>query len=202
MAENNAQTTPASPGSPFAPKNKPAVEPDRAHMPMGEEFDKAKWTLPPWQPVAVALGIVAIIVVGLMFATKAKPPASGGIGDVVAVTAPPGDNVLVAINVNLHNTTEKSLWIHTLKATVKTDKGEFTDEAANAVDYDRYYQGFPDLKQHALEPLKTETKIQPGTEARGTVIFGFPVTKDDFDKRKSITVTVQPYDRPPVVLTK
>ncbi len=213
MADENPQTAPPTPpvpapaGSPPATASqpgakKPEVEPDRAHMPWTEEFDKPKWTLPPWQPVVVALVIVAIVAGIVAFLTRSRPPASGGIDDVVAVSVAPGDNVLVAINVSLHNTTEKPLWIHTLHATLNTAKGDFSDNAASAVDFDRYYQGFPDLKQHALEPLKTETKIPPGGQASGTMIFGFPVTKDEFDQRKSITITVQPYDAPAVVLTK
>jgi hypothetical protein len=203
MPDSNTPATPLTPPPPARPAvKKPEAEPDRAHMPWTEEFDKPKWTLPPWQPVAVALVIVAVIAAIIAYGTRSRPPASGSIGDVVAVTVPPGDNVLVAINVNLRNTTEKPLWIHTLRATVKTAKGDFSDDAANAVDFDRYYQGFPDLKQHALEPLKTEAKIPPGSEASGTMIFNFPVTKEEFDQRQSLTVIVQPYDRPAVVLKK
>jgi hypothetical protein len=43
----------------------------------------------------------------------------------------------------------------------------------------------------------------PGTQQKGTIIVSFPVAKDAFDKRKSISVTIQPYDQPlPIVLTK
>jgi len=34
-------------------------------------------------------------------------------------------------------------------------------------------------------------------------VVSFPVTKQAFDERKSLTVTIQPYDQPlPVILTK
>jgi hypothetical protein len=48
-----------------------------------------------------------------------------------------------------------------------------------------------------------ETKIRPGNETHGTVIVSFPVNQDDFNKRQSLSVEIQPYDQPlPVVLTK
>ncbi len=198
MPENNAQTEPKLPPL----HAKVPAEIDRAHMPMGEDFDKPRWTLPPWQPVVIALVVVGIIVGILSWLIRAKPPASGAVGDVIAVTAPPGDNVLVAINVTLHNTSDKPLWIHTIKAQIATDKGDFSDEAASFVDFQRYFDAFPDLKSHAQEPLKPDTKMAPGTDAGGTFIVSFPVPKDEFDKRKSLTVTIQPYDRPPVILKK
>ena len=104
--------------------------------------------------------------------------------------------VLVAVNVTVHNSGEKPLWIHDIKATLKTDGGEFTDVAASAVDYDRYFQAFPTLKEHALAAIPPETKIPIGGQAQGTVVVSFPVTQDGFDKRKSLSVVIQPYDQP------
>ncbi len=195
MPENNAQLKPAP-----VPK-KDAEDYDRAHVPMEEEFDKAKWTLPPWQPVIVALVIVAVIVGILSWVTKVKPQGKATIDNINAVQTA-GDNVMVAINVTLRNAGEKPLWIHDIKAQLKTDKGEFSDEAAPAVDVARYYQAFPDLKQNTVPALLPEAKIAPGAQQQGTLVFSFPVSKDQFDKRKSLTVTIQPYDQKPVVLTK
>ena len=87
--------------------------------------------------------------------------------------------------------------------TIKTDSGEFSDEAASALDFDRFFQAFPTLKEHALTAIPPETKIPPGGQAQGTVVVRFPVTQDGFDKRKSLSVVIQPYDQPlPVVLTR
>jgi hypothetical protein len=171
MPENNAQLKPTS-----VPQ-KDAADYDRAHVPMAEEFDKAKWTLPPWQPVVVALVVVAIVVGLLAWLTRAKPQGKATI-DNINVVQLQGDNVLVAVNVTLHNAGEKALVIHDIKAQVKTDKGDF------------------------LPALLPETIIAPRTQQAGTTVFSFPVTKDLFDKRKSITLTIQPYDQKAVVLTK
>jgi len=203
MPDNHPLGTSPAPMPPAAPRRgKPADEPvDRAHMPMSEEFDKAKWTLPPWQPVVVALAIVGVIIAVFSFATRAKPQGDGRIDNAVAVSIPPGDSVLVAVNVTLNNTGRKALWIHDIKGQLKTDKGEWSDNAATAVDSERYFQAFPDLKQNAQPVLKPEDKLAVGGQQKATVVFSFPVSKDQFDSRKALSVTVQPYDQPrPVVL--
>ena len=111
--------------------------------------------------------------------------------------------VMVAINVSFQNNGVKSYWIHTIKADLDTTTGSFTDDAASPADFDRYFQAFPVLKQHALAPLEREAKINPGGRIAGTVIVTFPVTPDAFANRKSLKVTIQPYDQPvPLVLTK
>jgi hypothetical protein len=209
MPENDTPTTPQSTSTPppaparpaaAAPK-KPAADYDRAHVPMGEEFDKAKWTMPPWQPVVIALVVVGLIVGIIAYFNRAKPAATGGIDEVTAV-AVPGDSVMAAINVHFGNSSQYLIKVHSIKATVQTSKGEFNDEAANASDYQRYYQAFPDLKQNAKTPLMQDARIAPGANGIGTIIVSFPITKDVFDSRQSLTVTVEPYDGLPIVLKK
>src|SRR4029077_11500143 len=124
--------------------------------------------------------------------------------DNIAVAEIPDQHaVMVAVNITLHNSGEKSLWVHDIKAKIATDGGEFTDEAASAVDFDRYFQAFPVLKEHALAAIPPETKIPPGGQAQGTVGVSFPVTQAEFNARQSLSVVIQPYDQPlPLVLTK
>jgi hypothetical protein len=43
-------------------------------------------------------------------------------------------------------------------------------------------------------------KIPPGGEQKGTVLVSFPVTKEQFDARKELNVTIEPYDQNPIVL--
>ena len=43
----------------------------------------------------------------------------------------------------------------------------------------------------------------PGGQIKGTIIVSFPITPDAFASRKSLKVTIQPYDQPvPLVLVK
>ena len=170
---------------------------------IGEEFGTAKRNLPPAKIVAVTLAAAALIVGVWAFLQRAKPQGGGSVDNIAAAEIPDQHAVLVAVNLTVHNSGEKPLWIHDIKATIKTDSGEFTDVAASAVDFDRYFQAFPTLKTNALAALPPETKIPPGGQAQGTVVVSFPVTQDGFDKRKSLSVVIQPYDQPlPLVLTR
>ena len=181
------------------------AQPPSAPIPfdISQEFGTAKRNLPPAKVVVIALACVLVIVAIYALTHRAKPQGGGSIDDITSAEIPNQNQVMTAINITLRNTGEKPLWIHDIKATLKTDAGEFSDESASAVDFDRYFQAFPALGNRAGTPITPETKIPVGTAAQGTVIFSFPVNQDGFEKRKSLTVTIQPYDQPlPIVLAK
>lgn len=170
---------------------------------IGEEFGTAKRNLPPAN--IVAIGVALVLVVGAIgfYLGRAKPQGAGSIDNIASAEVPNQNMTLVAITVTLRNTGEKPLWIHSVQGRLSTDAGEFTDVPVSAVDFDRYFQAFPVLKDHSGPALIAETKLAPGEETHGTVIVSFPVTQDGFDKRKSVSVAVQPYDQPvPIVLTR
>jgi len=169
---------------------------------IGDEFGTARRNLPPAGIVLICIAAVAVIVGIFAFTERPKPQGAGSI-DLVAAADVPGQNmILAAITMTLRNTAQRPLWIHTLKAQLTTaDDKTFEDEAASAVDLDRYFQAFPALKEGSEPPLSPETKLLAGTERRGVIIVGFKVTKEAFDQRKSLIVTIQPYDQPlPIVL--
>ena len=179
------------------PQNK--TEYDAGHVPITEEFDSAKRTLPPVAPVAIALVVVAIVVGVIAYLNRAKPVAQGGI-DTVYFSEPAGmANGMVLLQVTLRNVGSKTLYIKAIKANLKTDQ-ELSDDAASPSDYDRYFMAYPDLKEHATQPLVAEMKIAPGAEQKGTVLVSFPVTREQFDVRKDLNVTIEPYDQNPIVL--
>ena len=171
---------------------------------IGDEFGTARRNLPPAGIVLICIAAVAVIVGIFAFKQRAKPQGAGSIDFVTAVEVPDQNLILSAVTITLHNPGERPLWIRTLKARLTTADGKtFDDEAASGVDLDRYAQSFPVLKENAQPPLFPETKIMGGREQKGTIVVSFPVTKQVFDERKSLTVTIQPYDQPlPVVLTK
>jgi len=195
------------PAAPQPPINRPVVvkKPeaplDPAHVPMTEEFDRAKWTLPPAGIVLIGIAIVAVVAGLLLFTNRAKPVIGGGITNVSAVQLQ-DNTVLVAVQLNISNTTPKQWYIESINATVKTDQGEQTDNAAPAVDSQRYFQAFPALGQAGTQVLQFDQKLAPGQQETGTVVFSFPITKDQFDQRKSLTVTIHPFDNLPVTFTK
>ena len=181
-------SAPSEPGTPF-------------HI--GEEFGTAKKNLPPVKIVLIGVAVIAVIAIVASLVQRPHSAATGSIDDVVSVEIPDQNLMMVAVNVSFQNNGTKPYWIHTIKADLDTASGSFSDDAASPADFDRYFQAFPTLKQHARDPLQREAKINPGGHTKGTIIVAFPVTPDAFANRKSLKVTIQPYDQPvPLVLTK
>jgi hypothetical protein len=186
-------TPPAPPASP-EPKPLPHLE---------EEFGTANKTLPPTK--IVLIGVAAVVIVALIWAVIQRPQSSatGTIDDIFSVEVPNQNSMMVGINVSIHNHGEKPFWIKEIEVDLDTGSTKLTDDAASAVDFDRYFQAFPALKEHALPALKRETMLEPNADAKGTIIVSFPVTPDVFANRKSMTVTIRPYDQPKsLVITK
>lgn len=174
---------------------------DAGHVPITEELDSPKWTLPPVVPVLIALVGVAIVVGILAFSNRQKPSATGDITKVVS--ADMSENVLVAVDLKFDNATEGKLWIKNISSELEAPDGKkYTDTAAPSVDVDRYLQAFPVLAEAKLEPLKEEMQIPAKGSQAGMVVFSYPVNKTAFDSRKSLSVRVDFYDRPAMVLKK
>jgi hypothetical protein len=205
LVYNHRMSDPASdPASASYTPAKPSPQPNTGvtDFRIGEEFGTAKRNLPPVGIVIICIAAIAIVVGIFAFVQRPKPQGTGSINLVTAAEVPGQSMVLVAITMTLRNAATRPLWIHSLQAELTTaDGNHLEDEAASAVDFDRYYQAFPALKESSEPPLTPETKLSAGSEQRGTIIVGFKVTKQAFDQRKSLTVTIQPYDQPvPIIL--
>src|SRR6266852_1687278 len=194
-------SSPSSTPPPPAPEP-PSTPNEQTDFNIGEEYGMARKSLPPAGIVAVCLAVIVAIAAAYALTHRAHPLSSGSIGDIVSVPVPGQDMVMVAVNVSVQNNSEKPSWIHTIQASLDTGNSKLTDDAAPAVDAQRYFEAFPDLKAHALEILTAETRMNPGEKISGTVVVSFPVKADVFAARKSLTVTVAPYDELPVVMTK
>ncbi len=164
-----------------------------------DEFGTATRNLPPAAPVAIALVLVAIAIGIVAWTQRAKPAAQGSIDGAWFSQPANMPDPMILIEVSVSNVSQKPLYINTIKAGIKTDQGELSDDAASAGDYDRYLQAYPDLAGHG-RPLQVETKIPPGGEQKGTVLVTFPIGQQQFEARKDLTVTIQPYDQKPIVL--
>lgn len=196
MADETPTTPPVAPSEPAPPLPPTKFE-------IGEEFGTAKKNLPPVRIVAIGVGIIVVVWAIAAFLERPKPGGAGAIDQIASVEIPDQGAVMVAINVSFQNNGEKPLWIHTIQAELQTASGSFTDDAASPADFDRYYRAFPVLKEHAIEPLQREARINPGGIGKGTIIVTFPVTPEAFAGRKLLKVMIQPYDQPvPVVLSK
>lgn len=194
MTENAPQPPPPKP----PPSQLPP--PDAGHIPMTEEMDGARWTLPSIVPLLIAFAAVALIAGGYYWLGKPKSVSSGAIREVVAAEQPDKASVLVLVRVMVENKGEKPFWVRAMRVQLKTSQGEWTDEAASVVDHDRYFQAFPELAAHRAPALRVETRIPRGNNQEGILIVGFPVSKQAFEQRQSLTVTVDAYDQPSLVL--
>src|SRR6478736_1553283 len=196
----NPQPTSSQPSASPSVAPQAASQPGAGHIPMTEEMDSAKWTLPPIVPLLVAAVLVAIVVSVVVLSNRTKPSASLAITK-VASAAQEG-NTMVAIQIKLDNQVEGPLWIKGIRAEVETADGKkYEDTAAPGMDGPRYMQAFPALEEAKADWLKEELKIPTKTSFNGVAIFSYPVDKTAFDARKQVTLRIQLYDRPTLVAT-
>ena len=195
---------PETPNSPQPAKTEqPASsqQPAPGRIPMAEEFDSAKWTLPPLVPILIAVAAVAIVVAVVAFSNRATPIANGDI--VKVVSADQQGNTMVAVQVRMENKIPKQLWIKDIRSELETADGKkYPDHASPAGDVERYLRAFPELQAAQADTLREELKIPVGGSFTGTTVFSYPVSKEAFDARKSLTVRIQMYDQPTLVLTE
>jgi hypothetical protein len=179
------------------------VPPDRpTDFDISEEYGTARKNLPPAGILLICVAVVAVIVAAYVLTHRAHTVNAGSIDDVVAVQMPGQEMVMVAVNVSIHNNEEKPIWIKAIQVTADAGGSKQTDDAAPAVDAQRYLQAVPELKQHALNFLTPETQVNAMSKLTGTIIVTFPVKADAFAARKSLSVSITPYDELPIVMTK
>lgn len=192
--------------TPTPPSNQPNAKPtsspqaaqNAGHIPITEEMDSAKWTLPPIVPLLVAMVLVGILVAVVVLSNRTKPSASLAITKVAS--ADQQGNTMVAIQVKLDNQVEGPLWIKDIHAEVEMQDGKkYSDMAAPSVDAPRYMEAFPPLADARADWLKEDLKIPTKTSFNGVAIFSYPIDKVAFDKRKQVTLRIQLYDRPTLV---
>src|SRR5262245_21639657 len=120
---------------------KPTTEHDAGHVPMSEELDRAKWTLPPIVPVLIAAGLVPLVVVTFGLPMHGKPVAAGTV--VKLTTAEQEGNTMVGVQVKRDNKIENLISIKDISSELKTaDGNKYPDHAAPDMDAGRYLQAF------------------------------------------------------------
>jgi hypothetical protein len=207
--------------SPANPPIKPEERrPDAGHIPMSEELDSARWSLPPIMPVVIAAAVLGLIL-GTYLVSSKKPPTSTGLAlRVVAMplhtessgSIMPGgegtldrdvektDSVMVNIVLNVKNAIQRPMYLKNVQGKLVTDKGEYNDDAAPASDYERIVLAYPEINIPGNKPLRSESTILPNADQQGVVVFSFPITREEWDKRKSLQAQVNFYDHAPLVI--
>lgn len=195
VAPSTTAQNPAAAASPATPAG-PTIN-------IGEEYGTAKKNLPPTKIVLIAIGAVVVVVLIASFLKRAKPQGSGSLDNVVAVEIPDQKSTMVALTFTLHNGSDKALYVRELQGKVTTSSGESTADTVSSVDFDRYFQAFPGLKNGSQMPLVPEVRLEVGQSVNRTIIVVFPIPLDAFNQRKSLSAVIWPYNYTvPIVLTK
>lgn len=189
--------------TPTPPPQTPPAPPAGPTINIGEEYGTAKKNLPPAKIVLIAIAGVVVIVLIASFLKRAQPQGSGSLDNVVAVEIPGQNSILAALTFTLHNSSDKALYIRELQGSVKTASGDSKGDAVSAVDFDRFFQAFPALKNGAQPALAPEVRIEVGQTVSRTIIVPFSITLDAFNQRKSVSVIIWAYNQTePLTLSK
>lgn len=176
--------------SPELPPVPTPPEPDAAHIPMTEEFDSFKHTMPNAVPIVAAMLLVVLVIGFLAYLLRAKPVVTGSVDEVFAVTIPTQNSSLAIVNVSFRNVTKEPLRLLNVSVTAHAKGSDFKDDLGSVADYPRYFQAFPALQQHARTALLRDLKVAPTQTASGSVIVSLPLTQQELDARDSLTVTL------------
>ncbi len=182
-----------------SPTNPP--EPNAGQVPMTEEFDSFKHTLPNALPVVVAMLLVVVVVGILAYVLRAKPVATGSIDEAFAATLPNQNSSLVIVTLSFQNVTEKPLRLLNVNVAVHAKGADFNDDFGSVTDFPRYFQALPALEQHARSGLVRDAKLAPMEKLTGSVIVSLPLKQEEFDARDSLTATLKFADHAPVKIS-
>jgi hypothetical protein len=159
--------------------------------------------------VLIALIISALVVVVWVRFGRKTPVATGDIARISiypvqaritgGAAGTPGmqgqdeivNQLLVFAHVRLHNPNSGPITIVDDWAVVTLPDGETRhSEAASQVDFNKVFLAYPQLAPVRMDPLRRDLQIQPGQSVDGLVVFSYPLSREDWDKRKSMQVTL------------
>ncbi len=101
------------------------------------------------------------------------------------------DQMLVLAHVRLHNPNQQPIRLEDDWAVVTLPDGETRRSlAANSSDFDKVFLAYPQLAPLRMEPLRRDTVVQPGQTVDGLLVFSYPLSRKDWDARKSMQVTL------------
>jgi hypothetical protein len=192
-------------------------DPVHEHDALSEGEDLAKGSSHPvWATLVAAVVVTAAIAGFIMYAHK-PPIAAGEVTQVWAHGVHTLDNpidangvqykpetfdqVLVFANLRIRNQSDKPIVLRNMLTNATFDDGVHSSYTATAVDYDRIFIAYPELKGLHGQPLVRETVIQPGQVAAGMIVSSFHVTKAQWDAHKNLNYTVQFQYHPDITLT-
>jgi len=162
----------------------------------------------PLLRILIAVVILVAVIGGYVYFNERPPVATG---EVVHVTAYPVhrvsdgalalnpsaakventfDEIIVVAEVRLHNQSNGPIFLSDMSALVSQPNEEDRSLAATASDYNRVFIAYPELLPMKQQPLLRDITIPAGETVEGQLIFNYPLTKEQWDLRRSLDITV------------
>jgi hypothetical protein len=157
--------------------------------------------------VLMALVLVVAAIGAYVYFGEKPPVAAGEIVHLTAVpihhesTTPeaagmPGqdesyDQVLVMAQVKLHNQSQGPLFLREMfAALILPDDLERRSLAVNRTDFARAFIAYPQLLPLKGDPIVRDITIEAGQTVEGMMLFPFPITREQYDKKRSLDINV------------
>jgi hypothetical protein len=165
----------------------------------------------------VAFVVVTIGITLFLMANRVPPVAAGEVTQVWAhnvhtltspidangVQAPDEqfDQVLVLAQVHVRNQSKDPIVLKDMLTNATFEDGIHSSYAATALDYDRIFIAYPELKSLHGKTLIRETILAPGQQLDGTIISSFHVSKAQWAAHKDLNFSIQFKYHPDLILT-
>ncbi len=167
----------------------------------------------------LAAAVIVIVLIGAYIYVNEKPPVVAG--EILHLTAYPihreskanqfatqsiapvetkFDEIIVIADVRLHNQSEGPVFLADMSALLKLPTEEDRSIAAGTVDFNRVFVAYPALAPMKQQQLLRDITIPAGATAEGQLVFNYPITKEQWDQRQSLEVTLSFTHRKDVVL--
>jgi hypothetical protein len=170
--------------------------------------------------IILAAIIIVVVITALYVYTGEKPPAATG--QIVSLETFPVhsqlrvgegaqgiqggmetyDQLLVLTQVKIHNQANIPLFLRDISANLDLNNGDSQrSSAASRTDFQNVFVAYPQLASFKQNPLPYDLTLQPGQTAEGLVIFHYPVTKDQWDNRRSFHTVISFQYQPDLLLS-
>jgi hypothetical protein len=192
-------------------------DPVHDHDASAEGEDLAKGSSYLLWTTLIAFVVVSVSITLFLMANRVPPVAAGDVTQVWAhgvhtITTPIDangvqsageqfDQVLVLAQVRVRNQSKEPIVLKDMLTNATFEDGIHSSYAATALDFDRIFIAYPELKALHGKTLIRDTVLAPGQELDGTIISSFHVTKAQWAARKDLTFSIQFKYHPDLVLT-
>lgn len=157
--------------------------------------------------VLLAVILVAAAIAAYVYLGEKPPVATGDVlhvsafpvhaeSNVEAAAGMPAqadkfDEVLVLAEVRIHNQSTYPLFVQDMWADLALPSGEtLRNLAVGRGDYRRAFIAYPQMAPMQGQPIEREATIAPGETLQGMMLFHYSLTKEEFDKKKSLDISM------------